>query len=528
MNAMGSPSNLLEVLERHAVERLDRTAYHFEGAPHSFGELWHEAGRFATALRARGLERGDRVVLAIPNGPDFFTVFYGIQRAGGVPVPAFPRSGARRLERLAARCTASLVVIASSEVGDRTVEEQTPAGIDLFVAGTPLPDAIDPTLPEVRPEELAYLQYTSGSTGEPKGVEVRHAALLTNIRQMIAGMEITASDVFVSWLPVHHDMGLVLMTMVPLYLGAPLYLLPTRLRSPGNWLAEIERRRGTFTAAPDFAYRLCLHRGTASRSYDLSSLRVALNAAEPVRKTTLEEFAGRFGVPGVMRPAYGLAEATVGVSMCRLGSEVRVDDRGFVSVGYPFPDIEIALLASEQLVEAGEIGEILVKSPANTTGYWSDPEASRELFWGAGYLRTGDLGYLAADGELYVVGRTKNLIIQGGRNIAPKEVEEAVDSLPFVRSSAAVGIDRGGDEGEQVYLFVELRKSSATGAFAEMTVQLVEAVHAHLGLRPGRVYLMPARGLPRTPNGKIRYPELRGRYLDGDLRDAGLLLFPSY
>ncbi len=525
---MPARETLLQRLALRARTEPERVAFHFRGAPRSYGELWHDVERFAGALLARGLGRGERAVVAVANGPEFFTAFYGIQRAGGVPVPLSPDSGADRLIAMAGRSGARLLV-GGWAGGDPPAEALRAAGVEVVTTGEASAGPLGAAA-VLDPDDLAYIQYTSGSTGEPKGVEIRQGGLVTNIRQMIGGMEITASDVFVSWLPVYHDMGLVLMTMVPFYLGLPLYLLPTSLRHPEVWLGEIARRRGTFTAAPDFGYRVCRRRARNPAAWDLSSLRVALNAAEPVRRRTLEEFEIAFGLRGVMRPAYGLAEATVGVSMSRPGRPVRVDERGFVSVGRPFAGIELGILRGRRLGAPGEIGEILVRSPANTTGYWQDPAATRALFWRDGYLRTGDLGYLDAEGELFVVGRRKNLILQAGRNIAPREVEEAIDALPFVRASAAVGIDRGGDEGEQIYAFVELGRSeqAARGAYAEMATRAAAAVRSHLGLGPGRLYLMPAAAIPRTQNGKVRYPALRERFLDGRLRAAGQLLYPEY
>lgn len=526
---MESCRTLLDRLAQRAREESESTAFHFAGESCSLGELWSRAGAFAGVLRERGLSPGERTVVAEPNGAGFFTAFYGIQLGGGVPVPLYPGSGARRLIAMAERCGARVVVASGLE--DPSLGALRSAGLVHLspreAAG--MPDASS-DVPPPDPETPAYIQYTSGSTGEPKGVEVRHGALLTNIRQMIAGMEITTADVFVSWLPVHHDMGLVLMTMVPLYLGLPLFLLPTTLRDPGLWLGEIQRCRGTFTAAPDFAYRVALRHLDGDGGFDLSTLRVALNAAEPVRARTVEEFERRFGLRHVMMPAYGLAEATVGVSMCAPGEPVRVDRRGFVCVGRPFPEVEIVVLADDRPAPPGAVGEILVRSPANTRGYWRDAEATGELFWGDGYIRTGDLGYVDRLGALFVVGRRKNLIIQGGRNIAPREVEEAIDRLPFVRSAAAVGFDRGGDEGEQVVVFAELRREheGARAEYAARTTEIVAAVHRHLGLRPGRTYLVPVGGIPRTPNGKVRYVELRQGLLDGTLRAKGRLLYPNY
>ena len=386
----------------------------------------------------------------------------------------------------------------------------------------PLPPPLPP-FPPLHPDQPALLQYTSGSTGDPKGVVITHANLLTNVRQMIAGMEITAGDVFVSWLPVHHDMGLVLMTMVPFYLGARLVLLPTTLTDVRQWLHAIAAHRGTFTAAPDFAYRLCLRSVRDPARFDLTSLRVALNAAEPVRADTLRRFEATFGLHRVMVPGYGLAEATVGVSMQPAGTAPVVSERGLVALGRPFPGVTIQVIAGDRPAAPGEVGELVVESPANTSGYFRNPQATADLFWRPGCIRTGDLGYRDERGEVFLVGRSKNIIIQAGRNLAPQEIEETVEALPFVRRAAAVGIDRGRAEGEQAYVFAELRKAAPPPAeeLQEMARQIVERVHQRLGLRPGRVLLLKPRSIPLTPNGKIQHAALREEHLGGGLRGGG-------
>jgi acyl-CoA synthetase (AMP-forming)/AMP-acid ligase II len=528
---------LLQMLASRAEIDPEAEAFRFAGKGHSFDELWREINDFAAHLLEIGIGRGERVVLSLPNGPEFFAAFYGIQLAGGVAVPIFPNSGVERVLRLAGYCRARIVVISSTipdSARQRILARAEQETIRLVIAG----EALRPgsgwaqlEFPDVSADDLAYVQYTSGSTGNPKGVQLSHANLLTNVRQMIAGMKITPEEVVVSWLPVVHDMGLVLMTMVPFYLGAKLILLPAALTNIRGWLTEIERNRGTFTAAPDFAYRLCLRYVRDAAKYDLSSLRVALNAAEPVRRSTLSEFESAFGLDRVMMPGYGLAEATVGVSMWEPGTRVEIDDSGVVSVGPPFPDVELAILGENgnRLDDAGAVGEVLVQSPANTRGYLDNPEGNAGLFW-EGFVRTGDVGYLDDDGKLFIVGRKKTIIIQAGRNIAPREIEEIVDALEFVRYSAAVGIDRGELEGEQLYVFAEQRNNTppSPAECEDRSIQIVEAIHGHLGLRPGRVYLTAPRAIPLTPNGKIRHAELAERYQSGALRAAGLLLFPAW
>jgi acyl-CoA synthetase (AMP-forming)/AMP-acid ligase II len=307
-------------------------------------------------------------------------------------------------------------------------------------------------------------------------------------------------------------------------------LMPTSVRSIRRWMETIAQHHATFTAAPDFAYRLAVRYLRDGEPPDLSTLRVALNAAEPVRAGTVEAFERTFGLGHVMAPAYGLAEATVGVSMWEPGEEIAADDRGCVSVGQPFPEIEVRIEAESGTAEPGELGEIIVSSPANTRGYWGNPEATRTLLTEDRAIRTGDLGYLDRDGNLFIVSRIKNIIIQAGRNIAPSEVEEEVEGLGFVRKAAAVGIDRDGPEGEQMWVFVEPNGDSAKDAEAydDMVIDVVTAVNGRLGMRPGRVYLLEPRSIPMTANGKLQHAKLRNSYLDGSLRASGKILHPSY
>ncbi|HMB90811.1 MAG TPA: AMP-binding protein, partial [Rhodothermales bacterium] len=382
--------------------------------------------------------------------------------------------------------------------------------------------------PDLAPEHMAFLQYTSGSTTDPRGVQLTHHHLLTNIRQMIAGMKLTAQDVFVSWLPVYHDMGLILMTMAPFYLGARLILLPASLRHVHPWLHAITIYRGTFTAAPDIAYRLCMRSIRNPDAYDLTSLRVALNAAEPVRPWTMEAFEDAFGLQHTMVAGYGLAEATVGVCMWPPGTPKKVDADDHVSVGQPFPGIEILIVDGDNELPSDTVGEIALHSPANTSGYMNNPTASTNLWWHDDYLLTGDLGYLDAEGHLFIVGRKKNLIIQAGHTLYPNDVEGAIQSLPAVRQVAAVGIERPGTTGEHLYLFVELRQHRAPDADVgrHLVATIVQRVHSQFGIRPARVFLLKPQSLPFTPNGKLQHHRLKEMYLNQQLKER--ILFPDY
>jgi acyl-CoA synthetase (AMP-forming)/AMP-acid ligase II len=523
---------LIDMLEYRAVHSREKIAFTLNGKPHTYADMWGGVNQVGSFLHQSGVSPGDRVVLNLPNSAEFFSAFYGVQRVGGVAVPLFPGSGPERIFSITGLCGAKTIIVPSATPEDQFAELKKMSrkrGLQLATVADCWDTTLEMEFTEILPECIAFLQYTSGSTGNPKGVQLTHDNLLTNMVQMIEGMEITEDDIFVSWLPVYHDMGLILMTMIPFYLGTTVHLLPTDLRDVNPWLDAIQTHRGTYTAAPDFAYRLCL-RHVEPDSYDLSSLRVALNAAESVRNKTVRDFESAYHLNGIMMPGYGLAEATVGVSMWRPGTKPRVDERGFVSVGPPFPGVEVIIVQDGNTLPPYEVGEIAVRSPANASGYFDNPEETRLLFMEGGYLLSGDLGYLDEDGYLYIVSRMKNIIKRSGETISPQELEEIVDQFPSVRYSAAVGIDRGRIEGEQPYIFAETRDAetlSESGLY-ELTLGIVIAIHTQMGFRPGRVYLLKPKSIPMTHNGKIQHTKLKNQYLNGELQKSGAVLFPDY
>jgi len=523
---------LIEMLTDRNEKSGDAAAFTYLKETVTFKQLWNLTNRFGHYLMKAGIQPEERVVIALPNGPEFFYAFYGVQRAGGVAVPVFPMEGADRIIAIAKLCGANVVVIPSNTPKAQLQHfkrQSLDVGLNVMTFLESKNTSIEGTFPEVQSDQAAFLQYTSGSTGNPKGVILTHNNLLTNMRQMIAGMEITPNDVFVSWLPVFHDMGLILKTMVPFYLAARLHLLPTNLRDVKPWLDEIQNRKGTFTAAPDFAYRLAL-RKTNPGDYDLSSLRVALNAAEPVRESTIRSFHKAFGLQNVMVAGYGLAEATVGVSMWPPGTPNRVDSKGRVSVGPPFPQVKIAIKNGDQNLPPNKVGEIAIKSEANSLGYFGNPKETDKLFVDDGYLLSGDLGYLDEDGNLYFVSRKKNIIKRSGTTISPSEIESVVDKNPEVRYSAAIGVDTGRVEGEQIMVFAEIRNGEqfSQQALHILAVKIVGDIQDYMGFRPARVFLIKPKGIPLTHNGKVQHVHLKESYLHGILRSENSILYPEF
>ncbi len=528
---MSADETLLHVLARRARVESDRIAFQFGGEEPTYGALWNGIQRCTNGLEAAGIRARDHVLIALPNGPDFFFAFYGIQRLGAVAVPVYPGSDARRLSTFLQLSRARLALVDATHplketrldgIGLRSVSSLSAPSLSQSQSS----DA--PFVRPVNPEEVAFIQFTSGSTADPKGVQLTHRALLTNVRQMVSGMEITAEDVFVSWLPVYHDMGLILMTMAPVLTGARLVLLPVGLGRVLDWVRAIERHRGTFTAGPDSAYRLLLQGIRRPEAFDLTSLRVALNAAEPVRAATIRGFEAAFGLHNVMTAGYGLAEATVGVSMSAPGQPVPIDDEGHVSVGRPFPGVEIRIVDGPREVPPATVGEIAVRSPANTMGYFGNPEATAQLQWQDGFLLTGDLGMLDAEGRLFIVSRKKDLILHSGRSLYPADVEEALADIRDLGRVAAVGIDRGSIAGEQLVCFAEVRRGSLAGddEGEALIQQIVQTVHKRFGLRPARVFLLRPKTLPYTSNGKLQRTRLRDLAMDRTSQVFHGILYP--
>jgi 1-acyl-sn-glycerol-3-phosphate acyltransferase len=406
-----------------------------------------------------------------------------------------------------------------------------------------------------RPADLALIQYTSGSTGDPKGVALTNENLLANMRAIARALALTPEDACVSWLPLYHDMGLIGAWLTALHEGLPIAILSPLafLARPERWLWAIHHRRATTTVAPNFAYDLVARRirDEAVEGLDLSSLRATLNGSEPVRPETVERFCARYGPHGYRReamlPVYGLAETAVALTFPPLGRGARFDgvDRAtfegegravpaaaldgalrFVSCGRALEGSEVRLVArdgsGDDVPERVE-GRILFRGRSATQGYFRRPDATADLVRPDGWLDTGDLGYLA-DGELHVTGRVKDLIIRAGKNLHPREIEEAAESVEGVRrgSVAAFGVadeatGAGGGTGtEAVYVVCETRATDA--AERERIAAAVKvAVLAGTGTAADRIVLVPPGSIPKTSSGKVARSECRARLRRGEI-----------
>ncbi|MBS0638856.1 MAG: choline/carnitine O-acyltransferase [Proteobacteria bacterium] len=503
-----------------------------------YSELLHRAQAVAAVLQDRTV-RGDRALILTPPGPDYIVGFLACQLAGVVPVPAYPPRASRHVARLvaiAADCAAAAVLAVTSVMQSLTAwgEGRLPECIAIDA----IPDNAASAWrdPAVGPADLAFLQYTSGTTGAPKGVMVGHDALMANFAATAARLGLTDADTHVTWLPPYHDLGLIGSLLQPLYFGQhTVAMAPAAfLQEPLRWLRTIAAFRGTTSAAPNFAYELCCGLDVPD-TLDLSSWRCAVSGGEPPRARTLERFSERFGPAGfaveAFCPGYGLAEATLQVAVKPLGRRPRSrrfragtgGDTLAVANGQPLDGHMIRVVdpATGVACAPGVPGELWVRGPTVSRGYWGQPEATAAAFGAqltgeeraGSFLRTGDIGTIV-DGEVYVLGRLKELIILRGRNHYAKDLEaEVADSHTSLQadSTIAFGLDDGA--AEQLVIVQELTRAAlraldAPALFTAIRQALVEAYevapHAIVLVRPG--------SLPRTSSGKLQRLAARAQF----------------
>ena len=543
----------------------------------TFGELYAASQRCAAELCRRGVPGGGRVALMLPTSRAFFVTYAGILLAGAIPVPIYPPFRADRIEEYASRQAAILnnaevcllLTFRRAEAVARLLRPRVKSltGVvdaeKLIEAADKAPAPSPGALPlhlsgnRVRKSsDIALLQYTSGSTGNPKGVTLTHANLLANMRAIGEAVRLSPDDVGISWLPLYHDMGLIGAWLTLLHYGVPLVVMSplSFLTRPERWLQAFHKHRGTIAAAPNFAYELCVRKIADKdiKGVDLSSWRAALNGAEPVNPETLERFAERFSSYGFRReaqlPVYGLAEASLAVTVPPLNRGPLVDrvDReafttrgralpaaendeaaiSFVSSGAPVPRHEVLIVDGEgnQVPDRTE-GFLWFRGPSATSGYFRNPSATATLF-PAGtaknpgefpWVISGDRAY-RVDGEIYVTGRVKDIIIKGGRNLYPHEVEELAASAEGVRRGCVVAFGMADESsGTEKMVVVAETRERGKARLASIASAVTELVLQGLGLPPDRVELIPPGSIPKTSSGKLRREETRQLYIAGTL-----------
>jgi acyl-CoA synthetase (AMP-forming)/AMP-acid ligase II len=522
-------STLGEMMRRRAAASPDVQYFSLFDETVTYARLWDQSGRFAAGLARAGVRPADKVALIYPTCAEFFYTFFGCVRLGAVPVPLYPTLGVE----------ATAGVLRDAEAAAVATIGWFRPGVDQSVALAPDVRAIvEPNDLDVEaaaapdhaaaPGDLAFIQYTSGSTGHPRGVMLTHDNVMATCRFMSEAAGITVEDRVVSWLPLYHDMGLIGCAFTPPLTGTPLWLLPPDLRNPRQWLELITQIAATFTVSPDFGYRNCVRHVRDTTGIDLSSLKAALSGAEPVRVSTIEAFERHFDLGRTICPCYGLAEATLAVAIWPRDTPLRVDASGrFVSVGRPCRGVAVRIKEPQIDGAAGDVdlgagieGEVCVKSPGVMKGYYNNPEATARVLTPDGWLRTGDLGFVDDEGYLFITGRLKDVIILGGENVLPADIEEVVDHVPGVRYSAAVGLDSERAGTQRLHVVAEVRgEAPADGEYRALVREIVSRVHNSRGHRPARVLLVRTGTIPKTSSGKIQRSRLAQMIQGDELRD---------
>jgi acyl-CoA synthetase (AMP-forming)/AMP-acid ligase II len=541
-------STLIEMLDAAAQSEFGLVFVNRKEQDHDvpFARIRERALSVAADLARRGVRKGDRVALVLPTCPEFVECFFGVLCAGAIPVPLYPPLRLGKMDEFHRRTSAMLQAVdAAMVVTDErirrflgvAVANSAPAlgCVTASSLGGPMSDAI-----EVAADDIAVIQFSSGTTNDPKPVALTHANLLANLAILEQYMTADGAPhpVGVTWLPLYHDMGLIGNLLSAFYVPAKLVLLPPELfvAVPGAWLRAISRHRGTITAAPSFAFGLCLKRiaDEELEGVDLSSWSICLNGAEAVSAEAQRRFSEHFGRWGFrassFTPCYGMAEASLAVTFKPAGTSFRtltvdgdklaadgvVEPGGkeIVSVGRPLAGMGVEIRDDDGLsVPPGRVGHIFVSGPSIMAGYFGRPDLTDQALHD-GWLHTGDRGFIH-DGELYVCGRHKDIVIVRGANHAPEEFEAALDGLPGVRTgcAVAVGFVPPGEEDEALAMLVETT-SEATANFAQ---DVASRVQQHTGIRPAHVELLAPGTLPRTSSGKLRRREALAQWQAGQL-----------
>jgi fatty-acyl-CoA synthase len=521
----------------------------------SFAEVSIETRRIGACLRELGLSKGDRLALVLASPEDFVLSFLGSVSAGVMPVPMYPPLALGRLDNYIDRAAGILRVSGARAL--LTTSDLMPVLNPVLNRVSTLKKILDidilrhmnpPPLEEVapHPDEPCFLQFTSGSTSAPRGVVVTHRNLMANSKAIMKTVELNPDlDRAVSWLPLYHDMGLIGFVIVTLVAQIPVVFIPTIafVKHPGVWMETVHKYRGTVTFGPNFAFDLAAKRAARNgKKLDLSCLRVLGCGAEPINPKTMESFLAAFTPLGLnanaLMPCYGMAEATLAIAFDHLHRPVRklVIDRHLyeskniarpiksgktldcknrfelVSCGCTFPGHEIKILDEEgNSLPEGRVGEIVFRGPSVTPGYFRNPEASRQLLKG-GWLHTGDLGF-TMNGDLYISGRQKDLVIINGKNYPPQAIEWVVEEIAGIRKGSVVAFSVDGDSTEKLIIIAETIMTDNV----DLAQAVSEQIRSAFGLTVEKVVLVGRGAIPKTSSGKLQRRQTKALFEGGFL-----------
>lgn len=556
---------LIEVLLKYAFNEPNRPHIYFqddEGKEHpiTYGQLFDNATAVSRGLVERGLKPTETVAIMLPTSPEFFYAFLGVLLAGGVPVPIYPPFRPDQIEDYTKREALILsnaevrilITFAKAESLSKILSSFIPSLIEITTVDSLQKSQAALTNITVTADDAALIQYTSGSTGNPKGVLLTHRNLLANIRAYGTAINIRPTDIIVSWLPLYHDMGLIGTWFGSLYHGVPVVIMSplTFLVRPERWLWTIHYHRATLSAGPNFAYELCVRKidDAALEGLDLSCWRLAFNGAEAIYPKTLRSFIERFQPfgfkPETFFPVYGLAESSVALTFPPVGRPLKIDQIArdpfekeskaipisgtekkfleFVSCGNPLSDHEIRIVDDDNnVLPERRVGNLQFRGPSSMQGYYRNPEATADVYCD-GWWISGDLAYIA-DGEVYITGRKKDVIIKAGRNLYPPEIEEIVGQIAGVRKGCVVAFGTTDmDRGTEKFIIVAETQQDQVENRQKIITNIIEKLATTIGMPPDEVVLVPPRTIPKTSSGKLRRSSAQQAYMQNTLRKRGM------
>ncbi|MDA8562113.1 AMP-binding protein, partial [Gammaproteobacteria bacterium] len=557
---------LNDVLMLHAKNNPNRIHIYLKGEEEkniTHADLFLNSQKIAITLLKNGLVKGDKVAIMLPTGHDFFYSFFGVLLAGGVPVPIYPPAKINQIDsyiqkeaKILNNCSAIFLISFNKvKVINAAIKTLLPGLKSILTMDSFKIESNDCYIDSfVNTNDVALIQYTSGSTGSPKGIVLSHMNILENIKSYGEALNITSEDVCVSWLPLYHDLGLIGNWLGSLYFGVPLILYSPLdfLMRPEKWLWAIHNHRGTISASPNFGYELCVNRISPDKleGLDLNSWRVAINGAEPIQLSTLDKFCDKFKKYGFrkesMLPVYGLAETALGLTATPLNRGVKADliDRNdyeikqiatkvninspnkiikIVSCGMPLPRHNIRIVDNNGLVcNERVVGALEFNGPSSMLGYYNNSKATEEVFDGI-WVKTGDIGYIS-DCELYVTGRLKDIIIKSGRNFVPSDIEDIVSNVDGIRKGCVIAFsdNRKENSTEKLVVVSEIKSNN----YQQISQDIKNIVSKHLNITVDDVVLLKPGSISKTSSGKLQRAACKKMYFDNKLNinNGSLLL----
>lgn len=490
------------------VHRSEHTiALRFEEQAWTYAQLHARTLNIARQFDQRQMHKGDRVLILMDNGPTFISTFFAAQITGLIPVPLSPRSSHQRIAYVMEDCNASLIAY-DHNLSERIVEQhraQSYGGCLLKMSETVEADFVERAIP-LSPA-CAFIQYTSGSSGDAKGVMISHQAALNNIQSFTEAMGLQATDSFSSMLPLFHDMGLLCFGLAPLLLGHTLWLYRAESLQLYRWLEDLDKFQITHTGAPDSLLQIANRVVSETHRYSFEHLKMLICGSEPVRQDSIETFGRRFNASHALAPAYGMAELSLCASLTRFPCSPRINQLGQVASGQAIEGVEIAIHKEDGTPQdTGASGEIVVRSPAAMMGYWGKPDATKLTFTDAGFLKTGDLGFLDEEGYLYVIGRIKNLLIRSGEKYSAHDIESIAQSIHGVRRAAVV---QSTDSTIYAVMEVDRRLLNEPSHLSAIEQALKRVSYQSHGIAPDICGFVASGALPSTENGKLKHASLR-------------------